>query len=109
MVYDERLAQRLGEILAGEPGVARRKMFGGLAFLVRGNMCCGIIGEDLMVRVGAERYAEALAQPHARPMDFSHRPMKGMVFVGPEGCRSDEDLKRWVKRGLDFVLTLPPK
>lgn len=108
-MYDLHLAERVRQALAGQPRVAERKMFGGLAFFVHGNMCCGIVGEDLMVRVGPQRYEEALAQPHARPMDFTGRPMKGMVFVSPDGCRSGEDIKRWVKRGLDFVLTLPPK
>ena len=89
--------------------VVEKRMFGGIAFMLRGNMCCGIVRDDLMVRVGPERLEEALAQPHARPMDFTGRPMKGMVYVGPEGLRSDTDLNAWLRRAVEFTETLPPK
>jgi len=109
MAFDERLAERLRVVLRGVPGHGERKMFGGLAFMVDGHMSCGIVGDDLMVRVGAERHAEALAQPHARPMDFTGRPMKGMVYVSPEGFADDAALGAWVERALAFVRTLPPR
>ena len=109
MAYDEELAERIRRALAGRQGVSEKKMFGGIAFMLRGNMFCGIVRDDLMVRVGLERHEEALAQPHARPMDFTGRPMRGMVYVGPEGCRTDEALKRWVEQGLNFAATLPAK
>jgi TfoX/Sxy family transcriptional regulator of competence genes len=109
LAYDETLAQRIRELMADRHSVVEKRMFGGIAFMLRGNMCCGIVRDDLMVRVGPERHEEALAQPHARPMDFSGRPMRGMVYVGPEGCRTDEALKRWVEQGLNFAATLPPK
>lgn len=109
MAYDETLAQRIRELLADKHSVVEKKMFGGIAFMLRGNMCCGIVRDDLMVRVGPERHEEALAQPHARPMDFTGRPMRGMVYVTPEGCRTDEALKRWVELGVKFAATLPPK
>ena len=109
MAYDEELAERIRRALAGRQGVSEKKMFGGIAFMLRGNMCCGIVRDDLMVRVGPERYEEALARPHARPMDFTGRPMRGMVYVTPEGCRTDEALKRWVEQGLNFAATLPAK
>lgn len=109
MAYDETLAQRIRELLADKHSVVEKRMFGGIAFMLRGNMCCGIVRDDLMVRVGPERHEEALAQPHARPMDFTGRPMRGMVYVTPEGCRTDEALKRWVEQGLNFAATLPPK
>ena len=109
MAYDEELAERIRRALAGRQGVSEKKMFGGIAFMLRGNMCCGIVRDDLMVRVGPERHEEALAQPHARPMDFTGRPMRGMVYVTPEGCRTDEALKRWVEQGLNFAATLPAK
>jgi len=84
-------------------------MFGGLAFMVKGHMCCGIVGEDLVVRVGADAHEEALSQPHARAMDFTGRPMKGFVYVGPLGYRTTLGLKTWIRRGLCFVSSLPPK
>ncbi len=109
MAYDEQLAERIRVALARHPGLTERKMFGGIAFMLNGNMCCGIVKDDLMVRVGPQAHDEALAQPHARPMDFAGRPMKGMVYVGPAGLRSDSALAAWVQRGVDFAATLPPK
>ena len=89
--------------------MADKKMFGGIAFLLDGSMFCGIVKEDLMVRVGPARYEEALAQADARPMDFTGKPMAGYVFVAPEGYESDEALSRWVAWGQAFVSTLPAK
>jgi len=109
MAYDEGLAQRLRETVEEEPGIAEKKMFGGLCFMVQGNMCCGILQDDMMVRVGAEGHTDALAQPHARPMDFTGKAMKGMVYVGPEGLEGDDDLESWLQRGLNFTLSLPAK
>ncbi len=109
MAYDETLAQRIRELMADKHSVVEKRMFGGIAFMLRGNMCCGIVSDDLMVRVGPERHEEALAQPHARPMDFTGRPMKGMVYVGLEGLRSDADLNAWLRRGVEFAESLPPK
>jgi hypothetical protein len=84
-------------------------MFGGLAFMVNGHMCCGIVGNDLVVRTGPDGFGEAICQSHARPMDFTGRPMKGFVYVAPAGYRSDLDLRSWTRRGLDFVLRQAPK
>ena len=84
-------------------------MFGGLAFMVNGHVCCGIVGDNLVVRVGTEGHAKALSRPHARAMDFTGRPMKGFVYLGPAGCRTKAALKSWIKRGLAFVESLPPK
>ena len=109
MAYDETLAQRIREALAGREGLTEKKMFGGMAFMLRGNMCCGIVRDQLMVRVGPEGHQEALARPHARPMDFTGRPMKGMVYVGPEGTKSDAGLAAWLRLGVEFAATLPPK
>jgi TfoX/Sxy family transcriptional regulator of competence genes len=80
-------------------------MFGGLCFMVNGGMCCGLTNAAFMVRVGPDQYEDALAQPHARPMDFTGRPLAGMVYVDPSGYRADADLARWVQRGVDFVST----
>lgn len=82
MAYDEGLAHRVRATLADQPAVVEKKMFGGLTFMLQGNMCCGIMKDGLMVRVGPEHYVDALGQPHARPMLFTGKPMKGIVLVG---------------------------
>jgi len=109
MAYDGALAGRIRTVLGRKRGITEKKMFGGLSFLTRGNMFCGITGEDLMVRVGPEAHPDALAEPHARPMDFTGRPMKGYVFVAPAGFASAPKLRTWVERGLAYGRTLPPK
>ena len=109
MAYDEQLAGRVRDVLARRKDVSEKKMFGGLSFMLGGNMCCGVDEGNLMVRVGPEQYETALAQPHARPMDFTGRPLKGMVYVDPEGYRTDAALAAWVKRGVDFAASLPAK
>ena len=109
MAYDEGLAQRVRELLAEQDGVSEKRMFGGLAFLVRGNMCVGIVKENLMVRVGKDAYPRLLEAPHARRMDFTGRPMKGFVYVDPAGVESDADLRRWVGHGLALAGSLPGK
>ena len=109
MPYDEMLVERVRGALKGNRNVKERKMFGGLTFMLQGNMCCGVAGDRLMVRVGAEKYDEALRQKHAQLMDFTGRPMKGMVFVEPAGLESTKNLEAWVQRGVDFALSLPAK
>src|SRR6478735_4409373 len=97
MAYDEALAERVRERLGDEPGLTEKKMFGGLAFLLEGNMSVGLTGGDaLMVRVGEEGTDAALAQPHTRLFDMSGRPMKGWIVVAADGVAEDEDLARWV-------------
>lgn len=109
MAYDENLAARIRRALAPRPDIDERKMFGGLAFMIRGNMSCGVVGDTLMLRLGNEGVAEALKGPHTKPMDFTGKPMKSMVYVEPAGIASPEDLHRWVNRAADFAKTLPPK
>jgi hypothetical protein len=109
MAYDEGVAQRIREIFGDRNNVIEKKMFGGLAFLLNGNMCCGVVGDTLMARVGAERYGEALERPHAREMDFTGRSLKGFVYVAPEGFAEDEDLRGWAGMCVDFVASLPAK
>lgn len=109
MAFDEGLAQRIRELLADMPELVEIKMFGGLAFMIRGNMSVGIIGSELMVRVGADAYEETLKLPHAREMDFTGKALKGFVYVSENGITEDDDLRQWVDRGLDFVATLPDK
>jgi len=107
--YDEKLAERVRVILKGHRDILEKKMFGGLAFLMRGNMLCGVVKEDLMVRVGPDAYKKAIARPYAREMDFTGRPLKGMVYIGPAGLRTCKQLESWLARGLQFVKTLPAK
>lgn len=109
MAFNEDLAWRIREALRSQPGVTEKKMFGGISFMLNGNMCCGVVGDELMARVGAEQQTEALAQPHAKIMDFTGRPMKGYVFVSPAGTATDDDLSTWVGQAVAFVKTLPPK
>ncbi len=109
MAYDEHLASRIRKALSRHEGLTEKKMFGGISFMIRGNMCCGVVRNDLVVRVGPEQYEEAVMEPHARPMDFTGRPLKGFVYVGPRGHRSDEALAKWLKRGVDLTASLPPK
>lgn len=109
MSYDEGLAERVREVMSDRPDVSEKKMFGGLCLLVSGNMCCGILGDTLMARVGPDQYDECLMLPHARQMDFTGRPLKGMLYVDPEGIAEDDELKAWIDRCLVFVRALPPK
>lgn len=105
MAYDEPLAERIRQALGARPDITEKKMFGGIAFLLDGKMFCGIVRDQLMVRVGPERYQEALGQPHAGPMDFTGRPMNGYVFVAPAGCSTE----RRSGRGSRWAPSSPPR
>jgi TfoX/Sxy family transcriptional regulator of competence genes len=109
MAYDEGLAQRVREVLEDRSDVTEKKMFGGVAFLLGGNMCVGVVGDELMLRVGPDAYESALEQRHARAMDFTGKPMRGMVYVAEAGFREDAQLAEWVERGIAFAGALPPK
>ena len=109
MAYDEGLAQRIRETLADADGLSERRMFGGIAFMLHGNMAVGISGDELMVRVGPEAYEDALAQPHARVFDMTGRVMRGWVVVAAAGIADDGALDVWVRRGADYARSLPPK
>ena len=109
MAYDEGLAERLHEYFEGRPDVEPKKMFGGLCFMVSNHMCCGIVDDTLMARVGPDKYDECLNKEYAREMDFTGRSLKGMVYVSPEGFESDADLDYWVGVCESFVRSLPPK
>ena len=109
MAYDEGVAQRVREALQQIQGVTEKKMFGGIAFMINGNMCAGVVGDTLMLRVGPENYEPALKQPHVRQMDFTGRPLTGYVYVAPEGFEDDADLARWIDLGWRFVRGLPAK
>jgi TfoX/Sxy family transcriptional regulator of competence genes len=109
MAFDEGLAQRLREQLGDQGGVAEKRMFGGLAFMVDGNMCVGVMGDELIARVGPAATEGALGRPGARAFDFSGRPMKGWVTVGQGALADDDALAGWVDASLSFVRTLPAK
>jgi TfoX/Sxy family transcriptional regulator of competence genes len=109
MAYDEGLAERIRGLLEDRAPGAEKRMFGGLAFLVRGHMAVGLSGDDLMVRVGPDAHDDALRRPGARPMDFTGRPMRGYVFVTADALESDRDLGGWIDRAVAFVSSLPPK
>lgn len=109
MAFDERLVERVRERLHGTDGVVELKMFGGWAVTVRGNMAVGVMDRDLIVRVGADRFDDALARPGARPFDFTGRPMTGWVFVASDAVANGRSLSSWVARGLQCAQSLPTK
>jgi TfoX/Sxy family transcriptional regulator of competence genes len=110
MPYSELLAGRIRNSLAAlDTRFVEKKMFGGLAFMVKDRMCCGVVKNDLMVRVIDERYDEALTKPGAREMDFTGRPMRGFVFVSGEGISSEKSLREWLKMGIEFAVTARKK
>ena len=107
--YDPEAAGRVRRLLCDRGDVVEKKMVGGLSFLVNGNMCCGITGAALMVRVGAESREETLGEPHVRPMLFGGRSLSGFVRVGPAGYAAEDVLASWVQRALGYVSGLPAK
>ena len=109
MAYDEDLAERVRGVLAARSELSERKMFGGIAFMVAGNMACGVLGEELIVRLGDEEGEKALAEDGVRPFDFTGKPMKGIVFVSPERTADDAGLAEWVDAGADYAASLPAK
>jgi TfoX/Sxy family transcriptional regulator of competence genes len=109
MAYDEELADRVLSALAGRDGLTERKMFGGVGFMLHGNMCCGVHGENLIVRLGPEDGDRALDEAHTRPFDLTGRPMTGWIFVEPAATDTDAALEAWVDRAVAYVSGLPPK
>ena len=109
MAYDKGLAQRVREVLEEEPGFDEKKMFGGLCFLLFGNMVCGIIMEDLIARVGTDQYEKTLKMPHTRKFDLTGKPLKGWVMVLAAALEDDDELNDWLQRAVSFVRTLPHK
>jgi len=109
MPYDERLAQKVRSQLKKARGITEKKMFGGLCFLLRGHMCCGVERDKLVVRVGPEQYEPLLRKQHVKPMDFTGKPLRGFVYVMPDGLKSSAVLKTWVAFGLQYAKSLPVK
>jgi hypothetical protein len=103
MAYDEHVATRVRTALRNRRDFSERKMFGGIAFLLHGRMCCGVLGDELVVRVPEDEFPAMLRQRHVRPMDFTGRPLKGFVYVSPSGFRTAAALRGWLARGERFV------
>jgi hypothetical protein len=109
MAYDQELARRIRALLGDMPDLVEKKMFGGVGFLLAGNMACGVNGSDLIVRVGPAGYQQALAQAHTRPFDLTGRPMSGWIVVEPAGAADEDAFADWIERGVRFARSLPPK
>lgn len=109
MVYDEKLVQRILGLASGQNGLAEKRMFGGVGFLVNGNMACGVHGSQLIVRLSAADAETALSEPHVHVFDMTGRPMKGWITLDPEGIQDDRDLEGWVQRSLAYAAGLPKK
>ncbi len=108
MAYDTDLANRVRAVVPGDAEVTERKMFGGLAFLLEGRMFAGVVGSELMVRIGPEATQRALDRDHVREMDFTGRPAKSMIFVEPAGLHGQE-LERWISEAAGYARTLGPR
>lgn len=109
MAYDEQLADRVHQLLHRRAGYSQRKMFGGICYLLHGNMCCGVTGNYLMLRLGNKNVPQALQEPFTHEMDFTGKVMKSMIYVTTQGTRDDQDLKAWVNQAVKFTRTLPAK
>jgi len=109
MAYSEKLAERIRTAFGHRDDVVEKKMFGGICFMLHGNMACGVVKDDLMLRLGPEAAAKGLKQKHARPMDFTGRPMTGMLYVGADGIKTARQLKAWLDKAAAFADTLPKK
>ena len=109
MAYNQGLADDIRAHLGVRPDLTEKEMFGGIAFLLNGNMAVGVSGEELMVRVGTEAHDEAVSRPGARIFDMSSRPMRGWIEVSSKGWATEEALQGWIRRGVAFAESLPPK
>lgn len=109
MAYDKGLVQRVRALLSDKPDFNEKKMFGGVCFLIQGNMACGVLNDDLIVRAGPEKYEALLELPNTRKFDITGKAMKGWVMVSPEGHGTEEHLSFWVELGVAFAIALPPK
>lgn len=108
MAYNLKLAERIRSQLDGVPFV-EKKMFGGVGFLLNGNMACGVNKDNLLVRVDPEKHGALLKKPHAKPFDLTGKPMKGWLLVEADGCKTEKQLSTWIQEGVEFASTLPPK
>ncbi len=109
MAFDEKLAERIRQRLGQRPGLTEKKMFGGFAFLLNGNMCCGVHGQEMIVRLDPQQIDQALSEPHVRRFDLTGRPMKGWILVDLKGLGTDAELGRWVDVATKYTGSLPAK
>ncbi|HEY3251023.1 MAG TPA: TfoX/Sxy family protein [Ignavibacteria bacterium] len=109
MAYNERLAERISKLLKPQKGVVEKKMFGGIAYMLKDKMFVGIVKDDLMIRSLDEKFDEMLKKPHAREMDFAGRPMRGFLYVSPGGIKTDKQLQSWIDVGIEYAMKSPPK
>jgi TfoX/Sxy family transcriptional regulator of competence genes len=109
VAYNEHVAERVRLLLKRRRGIEEKKMFGGIAFLLNGHMCCGVLNNSLVLRLGEECTRAALREPYTRPMDFTGKVMKSMIYLGPKGFRKDNELKSWIERAVSFARSLPKK
>ncbi len=109
MAYDLTLAERVRKSLQRQSGLSEKKMFGGIGFLLNGNMCCGVLGNEMIVRLGPEEAAKALQKTDTRVFDFSGRPMKGWIFVHAKGVTTDTRLNSWVDKAVKYARSFPAK
>lgn len=109
MAYDEKLAQRIRDTLKGQPGLTEKKMFGGVGFMLNGNMACGVYKSEMIVRIDQSQHDAAVSKPNVRTFDITGKAMKGWILVGLQACASDKDLKTWVNMGVQYALSLPRK
>ena len=109
MAFDDKLAERIRKQLGKRPGLTEKKMFGGLAFLLNGNMCCGVHGQEMIIRLAPEQADDALSEQHTRIFDLTGRPMKGWILVQPEGLTTEAALAKWIQVGVKYASSLPAK
>lgn len=109
MAYDQELAERIRAVIGNPASLTEREMFGGVGFMIHGNMAVGVIENDLMVRIAKDQTDQLLAEPGARVFDFTGRPMKGWLLVGSKGFSTDQAFEQWVRRGVEYALSLPAK
>ena len=109
MAYDQLLADRVRPLLSRKRNFAEKKMFGGVGFLLRGNMCVGVWKEFLIVRLGVERQEAVMSEPYVLPFDITGKPMRGWAMIEPDGLQNEKNLQRWVEAAVDFVAALPDK
>ena len=110
MAYDTKLEERIKGNLKGTRGLIEKKMFGGVGFMIRGNMACGVMKDDLIVRFDPDQHNQIIKRAHVKPfMATRGKPMSGLILVEPEGCKTDKALNEWIQMGVEFAKTLPPK
>ena len=109
MVYDEKLVGRIRKIICKDRHVTEKHMFGGLSFMYGKKMFCGVLKDDLVLKMSHEQWENALKKPNVRPMDFTGKPMKGFVYVNKKGCKPDKDLRKWVELSMNYASTITSK